>query len=786
MLWKKSFHIYFAFALILFPLRSFDRKPDLVIKSLRYLSEKGTVEVKVCNQGNSSAGKFQVKVLGRFPSGGWHEVLNLEVESLGPGECSSFEKRILFKTSPLWLKAMVDPRNVIPESNEGNNSLKVRRGKVSHPYASMGAMEITVTAPRLEIPLKELPAAAAVIGQDFLETMPRTISADEALALVPGLRVENQANGERVHISIRGQGILTERGIRGIKILVDGLPLNDPTGFAPDLYDVDWATVQKIEVLRGPSASLYGGGAAGGIINIETLNGEEGLHLSGLLSAGSYGFAKALLNVGGGSQKLSYRISASRTQGDGYREHTKFWGNNLYSKIRWSSVDSVKLTAILAWTDFYNDNAEGLNLEWLRQNRRMANPDALIYNEYQRTGRITSGLVGEIGLGDNQKLSFSLYYRHTKYDESVPSSVDHRFYRIPGLIFQYSLKSNVGPFISHLSLGAEFQWQRIHEYRHPNLGSAVEGPELLSDQIIHQQNLGLYFIERLELGRNWGLVFNLRHDNISNELEDRLKAEGIDRSGRADFRKTTFKIGIAWNPTPRIGLYANWGTGFLPPSTEELANNPEAMGGFNMNLKPAFSEGEEVGVRGYLGNTLFYDVTLFHLYTEDDFGRYRIPSRPLETFYRNVGSTRRYGLETLLAWYPASNLTLQLAYTLADYRYLSFKVDDEEISGTFLPNSPRHHFYLDLSYSLLERFGFGLSLEGQSRSYVDQKNDVWIDGYVLVNARFSFRISPRVELLLYGRNLLNQEYIAFTEPDPDGNSFQPGPTREVFLSLRFY
>ncbi|OYW06735.1 MAG: hypothetical protein B7Z61_01480, partial [Acidobacteria bacterium 37-71-11] len=117
------------------------------------------------------------------------------------------------------------------------------------PHGS--ATEIVVTAPRMDIPLKENPAATTVIEGEALATLPRTIGADEALRLVPGVKVDNQADEERVHLSIRGQGILTERGIRGIKVVLDGLPLNDPTGFAPDLFDVDWATVKRIEVFRG-------------------------------------------------------------------------------------------------------------------------------------------------------------------------------------------------------------------------------------------------------------------------------------------------------------------------------------------------------------------------------------------------------------------------------------------------------------------------------------------------------------------------------------------------------
>src|SRR5664280_2972677 len=193
------------------------------------------------------------------------------------------------------------------------------------------ATEIVVTAPRMDIPLKENPAATTVVEGEALATLPRTIGADEALRLVPGVKIDNQADEERVHLSIRGQGILTERGIRGIKVLLDGLPLNDPTGFAPDLFDVDWATVKRIEVFRGPASALYGGGAAGGILNIETRDGGPDPVDGGVsATAGSHGFWKTLAEAGGTDGTMNYRVSASRMTEDGYRVHTAARATNLY------------------------------------------------------------------------------------------------------------------------------------------------------------------------------------------------------------------------------------------------------------------------------------------------------------------------------------------------------------------------------------------------------------------------------------------------------------------------
>jgi iron complex outermembrane receptor protein len=654
----------------------------------------------------------------------------------------------------------------------------------------VGNEDVFVTAPRMDVPLKDNPAAVTVVETEILRSMPKTIAADEPLKLVPGVKVDNQADGERVHMSIRGQGILTERGLRGIKVLLDGLPLNDPTGFAPDLFDVDWATVRRIEVYRGVAGALYGGGSSAGIVNIKTRDGAAlPVAGEGLLAGGSYGFFKGLAQVGGTDGPLNYRVSASRDQGDGYRQHTRFRSDKFYGKLRFHSGPGFELTAIGAWTDYFNDNAEGLNLTWLAQDRRMANPDAITFNEYQRTRRFTGGLVGRIRISDRPDLSFTAYVRSTRYKESVPSSIQHRTFRTPGFSLQYNLDSGRGPLKNHFSAGADLGWQTIDEFRRPNLGLAVEGAEVLSDERIEQRGVGVYLLDRVELGSKWGVVFSLRRDDIRNELDDRLKAGGVDLSGGASFRKSTARIGLTWNPSPGVGLYASWGSGFLPPATEELANNPDALGGFNRRLVPATSAGEEVGARGSLGGRLYYDVALFHLTTENDFGRYRIESRPLETFYRNMGATRRYGLECFLAWYPLPSLAMKLAYTLSDFKYTSYLVQDEPISGTWLPNSPKHMGYFDAEYRLRPDIIVGGSVEFQSRSYIDQTNSAWVRGFTLLHVRLGYRfraVGKQAELLLSGRNILGTKYIAFTEPDPDGNSYQPAPTGEATLSLRIF
>jgi iron complex outermembrane receptor protein len=662
---------------------------------------------------------------------------------------------------------------------------------VGEPVPPAANAEIMVTAPRMEIPLRENPAATSVVGAETIEkSASKTIAADEALKLVPGVKVDNQADGERVHLSIRGQGLLTERGIRGIKVFLDGLPLNDPTGFAPDLFDVDWATVQRVEVFRGPASALWGGGGSGGAINIVTRDGERDQEkLDASASAGSNGFWKISGETGGTDGSMKYRVSASRTMGDGYREHTAYFGTNLYGKFGFDLGGSTRLTAIVAGTSFFNENAEGLNADQVVQDRRMPNPDALTFNEYQKTRRGTWGLVGHTALASDQEVAFSLYYRNTQWVESVPSTVQRRSYDTPGAFVQYTLHAGTDPVKQHLSAGADLDYQSIDDTRRPNLGGAVEGPVVVADQTIRQSGLGVYLMDRVDLGSAWGAVLGARWDRLTNRLDDNLKADGTDRSGDANFDKATGRVGVTWNPSSSLGLYASWGQGFLPPATEELANNPAALGGFNTNLVPATSHGEEVGARGVLGGGFAYEAALFHLKTDNDFGRYRVPGRPLETFYGNLGATRRYGVEALLGWFPALPLHAQLAYTYSSFKYTNVQSLAGTFSDQYMPNAPEHQAYLDVEVTPAPNLVLGVAGELQSRSYVDASNLTWAGGYVLAHARVGYRWKAwrhRGEATLAVRNLTGKEYIAFTEPDPDGNSYQPAPTRQVFAGVHLW
>ncbi len=703
----------------------------------------------------------------------------------------------------------------VPELMYGQNG-------ISDSTKNFRLDEIIVSASRIPILLKNNPGSISLVTPEILSIMPKSIGAEEALRLVPGVRIDNQHDGERIHMSIRGQGILTERGLRGIGVLIDGIPVNDPSGFAPDLYDVDWATVNKIEVLRGPSASLYGGGGAAGVLSITTNDGGP-KSIGGELNQtiGTNGFSKSLIQLDGSNENLNYRVSYSRTAGDGYRDHQAFWGNKIYEKINFNPSKKLSVTQIISHIDYFQQNPEGLNLGQF-DNLRQANPDANPFNEYQKTNRTTIGFHAKYTFSNFHDVEVTSYLRSWNYKETSNKYAEYRNITNPGTSFQYNMHFSTAKIKNDISFGVDFKWQNIDVYKLQSAANPqrkeslnetnIETDSLLANQIISQSSLGAFALYKLGIGKI-SLVGSIRYETMNNELTNKMVGPDSARTVK-NFGNASARVGLNYSLMKGINIFIDWSHGFLPPSTEELASNPTGYSGFNTHLVTATANCSEIGIRGFYNNKLSYELTAFIMNTENDFFRFKQSGRGnQEVFYGNAGNSKRFGIETFISYEILKNLSLQVAYTFADYKYTSSVIDpvytdpayvltSPPANGQWLPNSPKHQLYSELVYKFARRFKLSFATELQSKwaIYTDPKAyngeldpaiyQNWQDGFNLFHARISYELNlgkVMGECSFFVRNLTSAKYMAFTEPDPDGNAYHPGPAREFFgnIKIRF-
>ncbi len=199
------------------------------------------------------------------------------------------------------------------------------------------------------------------------------------------------------------------------------------------------------------------------------------------------------------------------------------------------------------------------------------------------------------------------------------------------------------------------------------------------------------------------------------------------------------------------------------------------------------------------------------MHTGNDFFRFKLHGRGnQEVSYGNAGNSLRRGLEVYVSYKPTDYIRISSAHTFSNFKYVSASLDpifsDTSIvlthpphAGQYLPNSPEHVLFTQLSVRPLRNTW--VSIQDDYRSpwviYTDRQiyqellnpsiYKPWYHGYNLVNMEISYtrKISNmRIETNFALNNLLNNHYIAFTEPDPDGNSYHPGPGREVFFSIK--
>lgn len=205
--------------------------------------------------------------------------------------------------------------------------------------------EVVVSANRQEQQTFDAPAAVQAVGQDVIGVAGPRVNLSESLNRVPGITVLNRQNyAQDLQLSIRGSGSRSPFGIRGARLIVDGIPATMPDGQG-QASTISLPSAQRIEVLRGPLAQLYGN-SAGGVVQVFTADGPERPELRLSLDAGSDGLRRYGVQAAGQSGPLNYVIDHSDFQTDGWRVNSAAKRQHTNAKLRWDASEQTRVTVI--------------------------------------------------------------------------------------------------------------------------------------------------------------------------------------------------------------------------------------------------------------------------------------------------------------------------------------------------------------------------------------------------------------------------------------------------------
>ncbi len=202
-----------------------------------------------------------------------------------------------------------------------------------------------VTATRVETNSFDLPVSIDVVGSESIHDGQAEMNLSESLIRVPGLTAQNRTQmAQDPEIATRGFGARSAFGVRGVRIIYDGIPLSMPDGIGQP-GNVDLSTIKSIEVMRGPFSSLYGS-SSGGIIQLISKDAPKTPQIDFGFMAGSYGTTKETVGASGSLKDIQYSLNADRFDTDGYRDHSSAWKEQQTAKIKFNISDSTKLTIL--------------------------------------------------------------------------------------------------------------------------------------------------------------------------------------------------------------------------------------------------------------------------------------------------------------------------------------------------------------------------------------------------------------------------------------------------------
>lgn len=579
---------------------------------------------------------------------------------------------------------------------------------------------IVVTTNRRPQPLSQIGSSVSVLTEADLERGQQSFILD-ALETVPGISIsQNGSFGGTASISMRGAG-----GDRTV-LLVDGIQLNDAssTGGAYNFGTFDTYNVERIEVLRGPQSTLYGSDAIGGVINIITKTGHEGLGGKIFIEGGSYNTKRAGANLYGGTDKFGFNISASGIDTDGISAADENDGNTENDGLS-SYTLSGKADAKLS---------ENVRLETL-----------LRYSD-------TSGEFDSFGPIDGDELS-----EVDQFSGAFRGYVDFMD----------------GKFSNTLSV----EYSKLNRQ---NLSNGVQNFKSEGERV-NIDYIGVYRVDD-----NWTVTGGAQHeetkartaspesftiDSLLGEVaftgvEGLVITSGMRYDDHETFgSKTTFRVTGSYEiGNTGTRLIANWGEGFKAPTIFQLTYFDPMFGPFvpASDLKPERAKGYEVGVEQKLSDDrVTLSATYFNLKIED--------AITFVSGYENIARVRSRGFELGLDADLTNELSINATYTYTDSKDL--------LTNTTLPREAKHRATGSLQWNPTSKISSSVIVtyngtEPQSSFSVVQVLDAW----TRVDVRAAYEIMEG--LSVYGRvdNILDKEY-----------QHVPGygtPDRSFYLGLR--
>jgi iron complex outermembrane receptor protein len=634
---------------------------------------------------------------------------------------------------------------------------------------------VVVKSTRINTTQKQAPLSVTLKSFSENKNFSSQSSFSDFIKNTPGVFTTSSNNfSQDMRISIRGFGARSAFGIRGIKLIVDGIPETTPDGQS-QLDNLPLGLISNIEILRGPNANLYGN-SSGGVISINTLTkpNDKFYRTSGIFGAYQYQSIQRTRVLDWKNSNLIIHYDKRRS--NGYRDQSNYKTSILNLKYINQLDQSNKIVWQINYTDSpYAYDPGGLKLSEVEDNRRQARRNNIDYDTYEKVKHLKTGISWNYKKNDNSFFDSYFFYQQRDFYSKLPFnfggiiSIDRNYY---GLGTKFTRNKNLENRNNTLVMGIDHLSQSDDRKRFKN-NFGLKGDRTLS-QMENFDTTGIYLISQTNFNSGLLLRYGIRYD---------INSIGIDSNNKVNLDKINPSLGISYSINSSDNIFFSFGTSFESPTLNELSNNPDGSG-FNKDLKSNNAVNYEVGWRKSLSNIAF-EAVAYVTNSDNEILPYEIELFPGKNFYRNVGSTLRQGIEI------SSSVSFQgglfnLNYTLSKNRFKDFILDGDDLSEKLIPGIPSQMLDLEVLFKLSKKRTLILTNRLIGERYADNLNETLVSSYNIFNVKYSKEIFKKSQFSLGVNNLFNEEFYDNIRINAFGKRYyEPAPKRNFYFGINF-
>lgn len=663
--------------------------------------------------------------------------------------------------------------------------------------------EVVVSAARGEaVRRSEAPIAITLLNAATLQDAKPT-TADQVLNKVSGVNMVNLGN-EQHEMSIRQP--MTTRSL--FLYLEDGIPIRTTGLYNHNaLLEMNLAATKSIEVIKGPSSSLYGSEAIGGVVNFITLAPTATPLLRLSVQGNNIGYKRADLQASYSKNKWGFVLSGYGAEKDhGFLEYSDYHKLVFTGRADYHFSDRTVLSTSITWMRYFSDMPGGIdstmfarhvfsNLQtftyrkvdalryhstlthnWksgarttvsilYRNNTIGQNPAYRIKDDYHRQGNVFVGRK-DLAHGEINNSSFNSYAFIAQHRQNFGWK-------------RAALTAGLSADISPSTYNA-----RYIRIRKDSVSGKYTGYQptdsTLTDYKTGLNNYAAFTSFELSPVKKLRIVASLRYDLFHYAFNNHLTPSAY--SGSPDtvshFNRVSPKIGLTYNFSDALGIYANYSEGFVPPQVSELYTGVKVP-----VLAPSVFYNYELG--GWMSmvhNKLSADISLYRLNGTNEIISVKLDDGSF--INQNAGQTAHTGIELGLNAAPHKDVSLRLSGSYSHHEFVQYIEKGVSYNGNEMNNAPHWIYNAECWYRphFIGGLRIGAELQHVGRYFDDPQNTAVYNGYNVLNLRTGYRFGA-VEIWLNVLNATDNYYSYITTKSASGYSYQLAEPRNFNAGL---